>query len=191
MPPPLADLYSILKISRHATLSEIKKAYHQLCFQFHPDVTRQGNKPSKGDEMFKKLNEAYRILSDPHERAAYDRLHPNQANTNQVNTGYRNTATSRTSRKQDQNFEYINRNHYNFDVWHKSHYGSPEGTDATMKAQTAASSWGRGSYTNYTNKKPPNTVKADPFKEFSTEEKQEIFGFKKKDSTQKEDCCVS
>ena len=58
--------YKILKIKKKATQEEIKKAFHKLAKQYHPD------KENGNEEMFKKINEAYTILSDPEQRKFYD-----------------------------------------------------------------------------------------------------------------------
>ncbi len=63
------DLYSILGISRNAKDDEVKKAYRRLARKNHPDV----NPGDKGaEERFKRVQEAYDILSDPKKRAIYD-----------------------------------------------------------------------------------------------------------------------
>ncbi len=64
------DYYEILKINRDATGAEIKKAYRKLALQYHPDKN-QGDK--EAEEMFKKINEAYGVLSDEKKREIYDR----------------------------------------------------------------------------------------------------------------------
>ena len=63
------DYYEILEISRGASGNEIKKAYRRLALKFHPD-RNQGDKES--EEKFKKINEAYQILSDAQKREIYD-----------------------------------------------------------------------------------------------------------------------
>jgi DnaJ family protein A protein 2 len=60
------DLYEVLSVSKDASNSEIKKAYHKAALLHHPD--------RGGDEMkFKAAGQAYEILSDDQTRAAYDR----------------------------------------------------------------------------------------------------------------------
>jgi curved DNA-binding protein CbpA len=64
----LTNYYDILEISQSATLTEIKTAFRKLSFKFHPDLNDDFN----AEENFKKVNEAYQILSDPFLRALYD-----------------------------------------------------------------------------------------------------------------------
>lgn len=61
----MKEYYKILGISPDASTDEIKKAYHNLAKQYHPDFG--GNL----DDM-KLLNEAYEILSDKEKRKKYD-----------------------------------------------------------------------------------------------------------------------
>ncbi|PIT97193.1 hypothetical protein COT77_02910 [Candidatus Berkelbacteria bacterium CG10_big_fil_rev_8_21_14_0_10_41_12] len=63
----MEDYYKILGVSKNASSDEIKKAYRKLAMQHHPD--RGGE-----DKEFKKINEAYQILSDPQKRAQYDQF---------------------------------------------------------------------------------------------------------------------
>jgi hypothetical protein len=49
----------ILGVGENATLSEIKKAYHRLALQFHPD---KNNEPGAQDK-FREIHEAYTSLS--------------------------------------------------------------------------------------------------------------------------------
>ena len=64
------DYYEILGVARDADAETIKKAFRKLALQFHPD-RNQGDKES--EEKFKKINEAYQILSDDQKRRMYDR----------------------------------------------------------------------------------------------------------------------
>ncbi len=63
------NYYDILELGPGASLTEIKKAYHRLAKQFHPDKN-PGNKIS--EEKFKRIKEAYEILIDHHKKTAYD-----------------------------------------------------------------------------------------------------------------------
>ena len=63
--------YTILGINKNASLDEIKKAYRKLSLNYHPD--RNAGDINKS-ELYKKINEAYRVLSDNIERKNYDLL---------------------------------------------------------------------------------------------------------------------
>jgi molecular chaperone DnaJ len=63
------DYYAILGVPRNAKAPEIKKTYRRLARKNHPDVN-PGDKSA--EERFKKVQEAYDVLSDPKKRAIYD-----------------------------------------------------------------------------------------------------------------------
>jgi DnaJ-class molecular chaperone len=60
------NYYDILEVPKNATQNEIKKAYHKLALQYHPD------KNPTGEAQFKEIGEAYVVLSDPQRRRNYD-----------------------------------------------------------------------------------------------------------------------
>ena len=62
------DYYKILEINKNASEEEVKKAYRRLAHQHHPD------RPGGNAEKFKKINEAYQILSNKEKRTQYDRF---------------------------------------------------------------------------------------------------------------------
>lgn len=64
------DYYDVLGISRTASEDEIRKAYRRLARQYHPDI----NKEDGAEEQFKEINEAYEVLNNSEQRAAYDRF---------------------------------------------------------------------------------------------------------------------
>lgn len=66
------DYYSLLGVSKNASLDEIKRAYRQLAMKWHPDR----NKDPGAEEHFKRINEAYAVLSNPEKRQAYDMYGP-------------------------------------------------------------------------------------------------------------------
>ncbi len=63
------DYYRTLSISPDASAEEIKKAYRRLALETHPD---RNPGDAGAEERFKKINEAYGVLSDPGKRAQYD-----------------------------------------------------------------------------------------------------------------------
>ena len=65
------DYYDILGIKRDASAETIKKAFRKLAKKYHPD-SNAGN--PQAEQMFKDVNEAYSILSDPEKKKLYDRF---------------------------------------------------------------------------------------------------------------------
>lgn len=63
------DYYEVLGIGPDTSAEEIKKAYHRLAFQYHPDRNRKSEEAHKKME---EINEAYAVLSDPIKRREYD-----------------------------------------------------------------------------------------------------------------------
>ena len=63
------DYYETLGVSRTAKEDEIRKTYRKLARKYHPDLN-PGDKAA--EERFKKVQEAYDILSDPKKRQVYD-----------------------------------------------------------------------------------------------------------------------
>jgi curved DNA-binding protein len=65
----MKDLYKVLGITKGANDDEIKKAYHKLAKELHPD-RNPGNK--KAEEKFKEVTVAHGILSNADKRKLYD-----------------------------------------------------------------------------------------------------------------------
>ena len=61
------DYYEILQLSPNADSETIEKVFRLLAKRYHPDNTQTGS-----SNKFGLLSEAYRALSNPEKRAAYD-----------------------------------------------------------------------------------------------------------------------
>ena len=63
------DYYQLLGLGRNCSSNEIRQSYKKLARKYHPDNKETGN-----EELFKKIGEAYSVLSDPQKKALYDRV---------------------------------------------------------------------------------------------------------------------
>ena len=67
----MADHYETLGVTKGATADEIKKAYRKRARELHPDANPDD---PTAENKFKELSRAYEVLSDPQQRAQYDRF---------------------------------------------------------------------------------------------------------------------
>ena len=65
------DFYQTLGVAREADTEEIRKAYRKLARKHHPDLN-PGDKAA--EDRFKKVQEAYDVLSDPKKKQMYDQV---------------------------------------------------------------------------------------------------------------------
>lgn len=63
-----ADPYATLGVPRHASASEVRRAYRRLAKRYHPDVRRD----VQATAQMQRINQAWAILSSPTGRARYD-----------------------------------------------------------------------------------------------------------------------
>ena len=66
----LQDFYEVLQVSPNADPDTIHRIYRLLAQRFHPDNQETGD-----TARFRQVTEAYRVLSDPEQRAAFDVRH--------------------------------------------------------------------------------------------------------------------
>jgi DnaJ-class molecular chaperone len=72
------DLYHILGVAPNVAPEKIKEQFRFLAHAFHPDKHTSPAHKARAGEMLRKITEAYRILSDPLQRAAYDKRRSSQ-----------------------------------------------------------------------------------------------------------------
>jgi len=75
--PKKEELYAMLNIEKNATLSDVKRAYRKKALEMHPDKMADEDKTKqkeveKAEENFRRLAEAYAVLSDDSLRKKYD-----------------------------------------------------------------------------------------------------------------------
>lgn len=63
----LPDYYEVLQISPNADPDMIHRVYRLLAQRYHPDNTDTGD-----EKAFRAITDAYKVLSEPEKRAAYD-----------------------------------------------------------------------------------------------------------------------
>ena len=140
----MTELYKLLNVPRHATVSEIKVAYRVLALELHPDV----NKGNAGKTArFRDIASAYEILSDESKRKTYDRTLGTSTYRNPVTSdrrspftyappGSSNSAADRAreaaaQEKYRRDFEASGgRIKFNVEEWHAWHYGDQAIIDA-------------------------------------------------------------
>ncbi|MGB9638672.1 MAG: DnaJ domain-containing protein [bacterium] len=77
----MRDYYEILGVSKNATEKELKEAYRKLVRKYHPDLNP--NNREEAEKIFREINEAYEVLSDPEKRKLYDKYGHNWKNFSQ------------------------------------------------------------------------------------------------------------
>jgi plasmid stabilization system protein ParE len=65
------DYFLVLGLARDASEIEVRRAYKRLAVQWHPDKNRSH---PRAEEFFKKIAEAYAVLSDPEQRRHYEQF---------------------------------------------------------------------------------------------------------------------
>src|SRR5690554_3689118 len=116
-------------MNRAASKSEIKAAYRLLALKHHPDMQKSQN---DGGQMFRRLTEAYQILSDDQKRRSYDitlgvRTVRHSATGSSFNTRYNARPKKKPGpiSKEEHKFDY--------DTWKAWHYGDNAHAEPSVK----------------------------------------------------------
>ena len=81
----MADYYGELGIGRDADEKDVRSAFRRLARQYHPDLN-PGDE--KAEERFKRVNEAYEVLSDDEKRKAYDKYGDNWQRADEIESQF-------------------------------------------------------------------------------------------------------
>jgi DnaJ-class molecular chaperone len=132
------DLYETLGVSKTATADEIKKAYRNLAFKYHPD-RNPGDKTA--EEKFKAINGAYSVLGDETKRAQYDRFgsSENVYNTQSQQQQYSYDRSNGTYGSDDEFWQWFSGNAQNSDSQQKRYtYTWSSGRDSATREEVRA-----------------------------------------------------
>lgn len=67
------DYYKVLGLDKTADENAIRKAYKKLAIKWHPDKNNVSEaQKEQSNKMFKEINEAYEVLSDPKKKQMFD-----------------------------------------------------------------------------------------------------------------------
>lgn len=102
----MKNLYDVLEVSRYASNEIIEKAYKTLAKKYHPDL-QEAEKKQEAEEMMKKINEAYSILSNEQSRKEYDEkleFEEAQELNNKIKQSTNNVAPQSHSNQQKANY---------------------------------------------------------------------------------------
>ena len=98
------DYYKILELNKNASEKEIKSAYRRLARKHHPDVN-PGDPAA--EEKFKKINQAYQVLSDQSHREQYDQFGQNWNMNQGMNQGFDFSDVFNSSNSSGRSFSFM------------------------------------------------------------------------------------
>jgi curved DNA-binding protein CbpA len=120
--------YAILEVSENANFQEIKRAYRKLARKYHPDR----NNSSFAEDMIKRINASFEVLSDKDKRIEYDRMEIDFVQSAEADAynNYKNYNTAEQVHP-DPFYNYYDYNHTSktsADYKHNDNYYSVRGT---------------------------------------------------------------
>jgi len=131
--------YDILKVTPHATQTQIKTAYYQQSFVFHPDKNPDNVEATRA---FSEINEAYTVLGNITLRRKYDRGILSESDVRGAGKPSKSSTTSSSKpsefTQQQRSKQFTQRGgkvFYDFDAFYKAHYGEQLQREQEMKAR--------------------------------------------------------
>lgn len=85
----MLDHYQILGVNRSASAEQIKAAYKKMAKRYHPDTN---NNDPHAEEVFKRINAAYQVLSDEAKKHYYDHTPQTATATEPATTSHSSSA---------------------------------------------------------------------------------------------------
>lgn len=124
----MKNYYDELEVNKNASKEVIEKVYKVLAKKYHPDMN-QGDAKQEAEEKFKKISEAYEVLSNEEKRKKYDlELESSSPNislddyNNVVNE--RNTLINELNSLKNELYNYKNRTSYTYNNAQNYNYNS-------------------------------------------------------------------
>ncbi|KAK7882645.1 hypothetical protein WMY93_028819 [Mugilogobius chulae] len=132
--------YDVLKVTPHATQSQIKTAYYKQSFIYHPDKN-PGN--TEAAQVFSEISEAYTVLGNISLRRKYDRGILSEPDVRSAGKpsgkpSKDSTSSKHASAAQQNTRQYTQqggKGFYDFDAFYKAHYGEQLQREQEMRAR--------------------------------------------------------
>ena len=99
----MKDPYSVIGVSKKASATEIKRAYHTLAKELHPDLNPGDTSVEK---QFKEVSAAYNLLSDKEQRAKFDRGEINADGSPAFSNPFHSSANANHRGRSGANFSF-------------------------------------------------------------------------------------
>jgi len=70
------DYYELLRLDPAASADQVRRAFHDFAMRYHPDryAGAPTDKLERASQIYRRGAEAYRVLTNPEQRARYDKL---------------------------------------------------------------------------------------------------------------------
>ena len=107
------NYYDWLEISKNASPEVIEKAYKALVKKYHPDL-QEGENKAKAEEIIKKINEAYAVLSDETKRKQYDETIKDDTISKEAYDKLQQELNNIKRQSSEMNNSYVDKQHANY-----------------------------------------------------------------------------